>query len=211
MKRCLALPLAALLTLSSCAMSEKTIEGTNVAWKACEGSTTCETEVHDLVDKGLLTASDDADGDGVIDESEYAVAKKRIEVEEKEKAIESSRASESRASESRASESRASASRESEYRASEQAERQRQQQQRQQQQEPTQRPQQQAPQPQQSQYQWPSVPYQPGQGMEWFTKGPFQSEWTCDQDASTWPADTSYCFEGPDGYAYYYALRQAAR
>ena len=131
MKRCLALPLAALLTLSSCAMSEKTIEGTNVAWKACEGSTTCETEVHDLVDKGLLTASDDADGDGVIDESEYAVAKKRIEVEEKEKAIESSRSSESRASESRASESRASASRESESRASEQAERERQQQQQQ--------------------------------------------------------------------------------
>ena len=85
--------------------------------------------MHDLVDKGLLTASDDADGDGVIDESEYAIAKKRIEVEEKEKAIESSRSSESRASESRASESRASASRESESRASEQAERERQQQQ----------------------------------------------------------------------------------
>ncbi|EEI61809.1 hypothetical protein QZG57_11420 [Corynebacterium glucuronolyticum] len=103
----------------------------------------------------MLTASDIADGDGVIDESEYAIAKKRIEVEEKEKAIESSRASESQASESRAS-----ASQESESRASEQAEWERQQQQ--QQQEPTQRPQ---------QYQWPSPPYQPGQGMEWFRQG----------------------------------------
>ena len=143
----------------------------------------------------MLTASDDADGDGVIDESEYAIAKKRIEVEEKEKAIESSRASESQASESRAS-----ASQESESRASEQAEWERQQQQ--QQQEPTQRPQ---------QYQWPSPPYQPGQGMEWFTKGPFQSEWTCDQNASAWPSGASECFEGPDGNAYYYAIRQAAR
>lgn len=49
--------------------------------------------------------------------------------------------------------------------------------------------------------------------MEWATKGPYQSTWTCGQaaDVEMPGANKSECFQGPDGMAYFYFLRQAAR
>lgn len=56
----------------------------------------------------------------------------------------------------------------------------------------------------------PSPPYAAGAGYEWFLKGPFQSTWTCTQNADSWPAGTSECFDY-NGGTYYWAMRQASR
>ena len=56
----------------------------------------------------------------------------------------------------------------------------------------------------------PSPPYAAGAGYEWFLKGPFQSTWTCTQNADSWPSGTSECFDY-NGGAYYWAMRQASR
>lgn len=49
-----------------------------------------------------------------------------------------------------------------------------------------------------------------GVGKEWALMGPFQSTWTCQQNADLQPLRVSQCFEMSDG-AYYWNLRQAAR
>ncbi|WP_311390168.1 hypothetical protein [Corynebacterium haemomassiliense] len=216
---------AAALTLAACGSSSDTIAGTSpaIASAVCDGDDGCESDMRELSHK--LDASDDADGDGIIDREELDAALERLdkEAEEKEAAASSSAAAASSsaaaASSSAAAASKsAEAEREAERKAAEreaaereaaerEAEAQRaaereaaNQQQQQQQQAPEPAPQQQAP-------QQPSGP----PAMEWATLGPYGSLFTCEQARDVWPVDSHACYTGADGNAYFEGMRQAAQ
>lgn len=205
-----ALACAAALTLAACGSSSDTIAGTSpaIASAVCDGDDGCESDMRELSHK--LDASDDADGDGVIDREELDAALKRLdkEAEEKEAAASSSAAAASSsaaaASSSAAAASKsAEAEREAERKAAEREAAQREaanQQQQQQQQAPEPAPQQQAP-------QQPSGP----PAMEWATLGPYGSLFTCEQARDVWPVDSHACYTGADGNAYFEGMRQAAQ
>lgn len=209
-----ALACAAALTLAACGSSSDTIAGTSpaIASAVCDGDDGCESDMRELSHK--LDASDDADGDGIIDREELDAALKRLdkEAEEKEAAASSSAAaaSSSAAAASKSAEAereaakreaaeREAAQREAAEREAAQREAANQQQQ-QQQQAPEPAPQQQAP-------QQPSGP----PAMEWATLGPYGSLFTCEQARDVWPVDSHACYTGSDGNAYFEGMRQAAQ
>ena len=230
-----ALACAVALTLAACGSSSDTIAGTSpaIASAVCDGDEGCESDMRELSHK--LDASDDADGDGIIDREELDAALKRLdkEAEEKEAAASSSAAAASSsaaaASSSAAAASKsAEAEREAERKAEaereaaereaaereaaqreaaerEAAQREAANQQQQQQQAPEPAPQQQAPQQQAPQQ--PSGP----PAMEWATLGPYGSLFTCEQARDVWPVDSHACYTGADGNAYFEGMRQAAQ
>lgn len=205
---------AAALTLAACGSSSDTIAGTSpaIASAVCDGDDGCESDMRELSHK--LDASDDADGNGIIDREELDAALERLdkEAEEKEAAASSSAAaaSSSAAAASKSAEAereaakreaaeREAAQREAAEREAAQREAANQQQQ-QQQQAPEPAPQQQAP-------QQPSGP----PAMEWATLGPYGSLFTCEQARDVWPVDSHACYTGADGNAYFEGMRQAAQ
>lgn len=225
-----ALACAAALTLASCGNSSDIIAGTSpaIASAVCDGDDGCESDMRQLSHK--LDASDDADGDGIIDREELDAALTRLdkEAEEKEAAASSSSAAAASSSAAAASKSaeaerkaaereaaeRAAAEREAaerkaaEREAAERAAAEREAAEReaanQQQQAPEPAPQQQAPaQP---------APAQSGPpAMEWATIGPYGSLFTCEQARDVWPVDSHACYTGADGNAYFEGMRQAAQ
>ena len=213
-----ALACAVALTLAACGSSSDTIAGTSpaIASAVCDGDEGCESDMRELSHK--LDASDDADGDGIIDREELDAALKRLdkEAEEKEAAASSSAAAASssaaaasksaeaeREAERKAEAEREAAEREAAEREAAQREAANQQQQQQQAPEPA--PQQQAPQQQAPQQ--PSGP----PAMEWATLGPYGSLFTCEQARDVWPVDSHACYTGADGNAYFEGMRQAAQ
>ena len=223
-----ALACAAALILAACGSSSDTIAGTSpaIASAVCDGDEGCESDMRQLSHK--LDASDDADGDGIIDREELDAALKRLdkEAEEKEAAASSSAAAASssaaaasksaeaeREAERKAEAEREAAEREAAEREAAQreaaereaAQREAANQQQQQQQAPEPAPQQQAPQQQAPQQ--PSGP----PAMEWATLGPYGSLFTCEQARDVWPVDSHACYTGADGNAYFEGMRQAAQ
>ena len=223
-----ALACAVALTLAACGSSSDTIAGTSpaIASAVCDGDDGCESDMRELSHK--LDASDDADGDGIIDREELDAALKRLdkEAEEKEAAASSSAAAASssaaaasksaeaeREAERKAEAEREAAEREAAEREAAQreaaereaAQREAANQQQQQQQAPEPAPQQQAP-----QQQAPGQPSGPP-AMEWATLGPYGSLFTCEQARDVWPVDSHACYTGADGNAYFEGMRQAAQ
>lgn len=222
-----ALTCAAAMTLAACGSSSDTIAGTSpaIASAVCDGDDGCESDMRQLSHK--LDASDDTDGDGIIDREELDAALERLdkETEEKEAAASSSAAAASSsaaaASSSAAAASKsAEAEREAERKAAEReaaereaaereaeaqraAEREAANQQQQQQQQPAAE----QPAPQQQAPQQPSGP----PAMEWATLGPYGSLFTCEQTRDVWPVDSHACYTGADGNAYFEGMRQAAQ
>ena len=215
-----ALACAAALTLASCGNSSDIIAGTSpaIASAVCDGDDGCESDMRQLSHK--LDASDDADGDGIINREELDAALTRLdkEAEEKEAAASSSSAAAASSSAAAASKSaeaereaaereaaeREAAEREAaERKAAERAAAEREAA-NQQQQAPEPAPQQQAPaQP---------APAQSGPpAMEWATIGPYGSLFTCEQARDVWPVDSHACYTGADGNAYFEGMRQAAQ
>jgi len=217
-----ALACAAALTLASCGNSSDIIAGTSpaIASAVCDGDDGCESDMRQLSHK--LDASDDADGDGIINREELDAALTRLdkEAEEKEAAASSSSATaasssaaaasksaevERKAAEREAAEREAAEREAAERKAAEReaAEREAANQQ-QQQQAPEPAPQQQAPQQ--------PAPAQSGPpAMEWATLGPYGSLFTCEQARDVWPVDSHACYTGADGNAYFEGMRQAAQ
>lgn len=216
---------AAALTLASCGNSSDIIAGTSpaIASAVCDGDDGCESDMRQLSHK--LDASDDADGDGIINREELDAALTRLdkEAEEKEAAASSSSAAAASSSAAAASKSaeaereaaereaaeREAAEREAaERKAAEREAAEREAAEReaanQQQQAPEPAPQQQAPaQP---------APAQSGPpAMEWATIGPYGSLFTCEQARDVWPVDSHACYTGADGNAYFEGMRQAAQ
>ena len=216
------------MILAACGSSSDTIAGTSpaIASAVCDGDEGCESDMRQLSHK--LDASDDADGDGIIDREELDAALKRLdkEAEEKEAAASSSAAAASssaaaasksaeaeREAERKAEAEREAAEREAAEREAAQreaaereaAQREAANQQQQQQQAPEPAPQQQAPQQQAPQQ--PSGP----PAMEWATLGPYGSLFTCEQARDVWPVDSHACYTGADGNAYFEGMRQAAQ
>lgn len=238
-KRIASLSLAvatAALALVGCGDSASdTIAGTSpaIAAAVCDGDADCESDMRDLSHR--LDASDDADGDGIIDREELDAALDRLDEEEKaeEEAAASSSAAAASSSAAAASSSAAAEKRErAERERAEQEEADREAAQREQaQREAAQREQAAAEQAAaeqaaaeqaaaeqaaaeqaaaeqaaQQQQQQPSAPQ-----MEWATLGPYGSQWTCEQARSAWPAQSNACYTGGDGNAYFEGMRQAAR
>lgn len=225
-----ALACAAALTLASCGNSSDIIAGTSpaIASAVCDGDDGCESDMRQLSHK--LDASDDGDGDGIINREELDAALKRLdkEAEEKEAAAASSSAAaasssaaaasksaeaERKAAEREAAEREAAEREAAERKAAERAAAEREAAERaaaereaanQQQQAPEPAPQQQAPaQP---------APAQSGPpAMEWATIGPYGSLFTCEQARDVWPVDSHACYTGADGNAYFEGMRQAAQ
>ena len=222
---------AAALTLASCGNSSDIIAGTSpaIASAVCDGDDGCESDMRQLSHK--LDASDDADGDGIINREELDAALKRLdkEAEEKEAAASSSsaaaasssaaaasksaeaerKAAEREAAEREAAEREAAERKAAEREAAEREAAEREAAEReaanQQQQAPEPAPQQQAPQQQAPQQ--PSGP----PAMEWATIGPYGSLFTCEQARDVWPVDSNACYTGADGNAYFEGMRQAAQ
>lgn len=202
----------ATLALGACSDSNDVIAGTNpaIAHAVCEGDAGCESDMRELSHK--LLDSDDANGDGVIDQDELAAARDRMdqEAEEKEAAASSSAAEASRAEKARAERE---AEREAEARRAEQAEAERAKAERAQaEREAANRQQAPAPQPEPEPAPAPApAPQQQAPAMEWATIGPFASEWTCEQSRSAWPVNSNPCYTGSDGSAYFEGMRQSAQ
>lgn len=211
-----ALACAAALALASCGNSSDIIAGTSpaIASAVCDGDDGCESDMRQLSHK--LDASDDSDGDGIIDREELDAALKRLdkEAEEKEAAASSSSAAAASSSAAAASKSaeaerkaaeREAAEREAaEREAAEREAAEREAANQQQQQAPEPAPQQQAPQQ--------PAPAQSGPpAMEWATLGPYGSLFTCEQARDVWPVDSHACYTGADGNAYFEGMRQAAQ
>lgn len=202
--------------------SSETIAGTNPPIDAtvCDGDAGCESDMRDLSHK--LVDADDANGDGVIDQEELDAARDRMDKEAAEQAASESSAA-AAASESAAAEaSRSAQAREeaeqSAAAASEAAAAEARNQQQAPEPEPApapvqESPQQEAPAQQAPVQQAPAqpAPQQGGPIMEWATMGPYASEWTCEQARSLWPVDSSACYTGADGSAYFEGMRQAAQ
>ena len=207
--------------------SSDTIAGTNPPIDAtvCDGDVGCESDMRDLSHK--LVDADDANGDGVIDQEELDAARDRMDKEQADKEAAEQAASESSAAAAASESAAAEASRSAQAReeaeqsaaaASEAAAAEA----RNQQQAPEpetapapvqEAPQQQAPAQQAPAQQTPAqpAPQQGGPSMEWATMGPYASEWTCEQARSLWPVDSSACYTGADGSAYFEGMRQAAQ
>lgn len=216
-----ALACAAVLALAACGSSSGIIAGTSpaIASAVCDGDDGCESDMRQLSHK--LDASDDSDGDGIIDREELDAALKRLdkEAEEKEAAASSSSAAAASSSAAAASKSaeaeRKAAAREAaereaaereaaEREAAEREAAEREAANQQQQQAPEPAPQQQAPQQ--------PAPAQSGPpAMEWATLGPYGSLFTCEQARDVWPVDSHACYTGADGNAYFEGMRQAAQ
>lgn len=222
---------AAALTMASCGNSSDIIAGTSpaIASAVCDGDDGCESDMRQLSHK--LDASDDADGDGIINREELDAALKRLdkEAEEKEAAASSSsaaaasssaaaasksaeaerKAAEREAAEREAAEREAAERKVAEREAAEREAAEREAAEReaanQQKQAPEPAPQQQAPQQQAPQQ--PSGP----PAMEWATLGPYGSLFTCEQARDVWPVDSHACYTGADGNAYFEGMRQAAQ
>ena len=211
-----ALACAAALTLASCGNSSDIIAGTSpaIASAVCDGDDGCESDMRQLSHK--LDASDDADGDGIINREELDAALTRLdkEAEEKEAASAAAASSSAAAASKSAEAEREAAEREAaereaaereaaERKAAERAAAEREAA-NQQQQAPEPAPQQQAPaQP---------APAQSGPpAMEWATLGPYGSLFTCEQARDVWPVDSHACYTGADGNAYFEGMRQAAQ
>ena len=202
--------------------SSETIAGTNPPIDAtvCDGDAGCESDMRDLSHK--LVDADDANGDGVIDQEELDAARDRMDKESAEQAASESSAA-AAASESAAAEaSRSAQAREeaeqSAAAASEAAAAEARNQQQAPEPEPAPAPVQEAPQQEAPAQQAPvqqapaqPAPQQGGPIMEWATMGPYASEWTCEQARSLWPVDSSACYTGADGSAYFEGMRQAAQ
>lgn len=202
--------------------SSDTIAGTNPPIDAtvCDGDVGCESDMRDLSHK--LVDADDANGDGVIDQEELDAARDRMDKEAAEQAASESSAA-AAASESAAAEaSRSAQAREeaeqSAAAASEAAAAEARNQQQAPEPEPAPAPVQEAPQQEAPAQQAPvqqapaqPAPQQGGPSMEWATMGPYASEWTCEQARSLWPVDSSACYTGADGSAYFEGMRQAAQ
>lgn len=207
-----ALACAAALTLASCGNSSDIIAGTSpaIASAVCDGDDGCESDMRQLSHK--LDASDDADGDGIINREELDAALTRLDKEAAASSSSATAASSSAAAASKSAEverkaaEREAAEREAAERKAaerEAAEREAANQQ-QQQQAPEPAPQQQAPQQ--------PAPAQSGPpAMEWATLGPYGSLFTCEQARDVWPVDSHACYTGADGNAYFEGMRQAAQ
>ena len=216
-----ALACAAALTLASCGNSSDIIAGTSpaIASAVCDGDDGCESDMRQLSHK--LDASDDADGDGIINRGELDAALTRLdkEAEEKEAAASSSSAAAASSSAAAASKSAEAERKAAEREAAEREAAEREAAEReaaerkaaereaanQKQQAPEPAPQQQAPQQQAPQQ--PSGP----PAMEWATLGPYGSLFTCEQARDVWPVDSHACYTGADGNAYFEGMRQAAQ
>ena len=216
-----ALACAAVLALAACGSSSDIIAGTSpaIASAVCDGDDGCESDMRQLSHK--LDASDDTDGDGIIDREELDAALKRLdkEAEEKEAAAASSSAAaasssaaaasksaeaEREAAEREAAEREAAERKAAEREAAEREAAEREAANQQQQQAPEPAPQQQAPQQ--------PAPAQSGPpAMEWATLGPYGSLFTCEQARDVWPVDSHACYTGADGNAYFEGMRQAAQ
>ena len=205
----------AALALGACSDSNDVIAGTNpaIAHAVCEGDAGCESDMRELSHK--LLDSDDANGDGVIDQDELAAARDRMdqEAEEKEAAASSSAAAASSSAAEASRAEKARAEREAEARRAEQAEAERAEAERAQaEREAANRQQAPAPQPEPEPAPAPApAPQQQAPAMEWATIGPFASEWTCEQSRSAWPVNSNPCYTGSDGSAYFEGMRQSAQ
>ncbi|OHF36716.1 hypothetical protein [Corynebacterium sp. HMSC074A01] len=225
----LALVTAAFALVGCGDSSSDTIPGTSpaIAAAVCDGDAGCESDMRTLSHK--LDSSDDADGNGLIDQEELNTALDRLDREEKEAeeaaassaAAASSSAAAERSSEAAAKKREAEASsrraKEREAADREQAEReaaQREQAAREQaaaeqaaaeQAAAEQAAAEQAAAEQQQQQQ------QAGPQMEYATMGPYGSLFTCEQARDSWPVQSSPCYTGSDGNAYFEGMRQAMR
>ncbi|MCG7278354.1 hypothetical protein MHJ95_05025 [Corynebacterium imitans] len=230
----LAVTTAALALVGCGDSSSDPIPGTSpaIATAVCDGDAGCESDMRTLSHK--LDSSDDADGNGLIDQEELNAALDRLDREEKEAeeaaassaAAASSSAAAERSSEAAAKkrEAEASSRRAAEREAAdrEQAEReaaQREQAAREQaaaeqaaaeqaaaeQASAEQAAAEQAAAEQQQQQQ------QAGPQMEYATMGPYGSLFTCEQARDSWPVQSSPCYTGSDGNAYFEGMRQAMR
>lgn len=215
-----ALACAAALTLASCGNSSDIIAGTSpaIASAVCDGDDGCESDMRQLSHK--LDASDDGDGDGIINREELDAALKRLdkEAEEKEAAAASSSAAAASSSAAAASKSaeaerkaaeREAAEREAaEREAAERKAAEREAAEREAAEREAANQQQQAPEPAPQQ----QAPAQSGPpAMEWATLGPYGSLFTCEQARDVWPVDSHACYTGADGNAYFEGMRQAAQ
>ena len=224
----LAVTTAALALVGCGDSSSDPIPGTSpaIATAVCDGDAGCESDMRTLSHK--LDSSDDADGNGLIDQEELNAALDRLDREEKEAeeaaassaAAASSSAAAERSSEAAAKkrEAEASSRRAAEREAAdrEQAEReaaQREQAAREQaaaeqaaaeQAAAEQAAAEQAAAEQQQQQ-------QAGPQMEYATMGPYGSLFTCEQARDSWPVQSSPCYTGSDGNAYFEGMRQAMR
>ena len=224
----LALVTAAFALVGCGDSSSDTIPGTSpaIAAAVCDGDAGCESDMRTLSHK--LDSSDDADGNGLIDQEELNAALDRLDREEKEAeeaaassaAAASSSAAAERSSEAAAKKREAEASsrraKEREAADREQAEReaaQREQAAREQaaaeqaaaeQAAAEQAAAEQAAAEQQQQQ-------QAGPQMEYATMGPYGSLFTCEQARDSWPVQSSPCYTGSDGNAYFEGMRQAMR
>ena len=207
--------------------SSETIAGTNPPIDAtvCDGDAGCESDMRDLSHK--LVDADDANGDGVIDQEELDAARDRMDKEQADKEAAEQAASESSAAAAASESAAAEASRSAQAReeaeqsaaaASKAAAAEARNQQQAPEPEPAPAPVQEAPQQQAPAQQAPAqqtpaqpAPQQGGPSMEWATMGPYASEWTCEQARSLWPVDSSACYTGADGSAYFEGMRQAAQ
>ena len=230
-----ALACAAALTLASCGNSSDIIAGTSpaIASAVCDGDDGCESDMRQLSHK--LDASDDADGDGIINREELDAALTRLdkEAEEKEAAASSSsaaaasssaaaasksaeaerKAAEREAAEREAAEREAAEREAAERKAAEREAAEREAAERAAAEREAANQQQQAPEPA-PQQQAPAQPAPAQSGppaMEWATIGPYGSLFTCEQARDVWPVDSHACYTGADGNAYFEGMRQAAQ
>lgn len=215
----LALVTAAFALVGCGDSSSDTIPGTSpaIAAAVCDGDAGCESDMRALSHK--LDASDDSDGNGVIDQEELNAALDRLDREEKEAeeaaassaAAASSSAAAERSSEAAAKkrEAEASSRRAAEKEAADREQAEREAAQREQaareQAAAEQAAAEQAAAEQQQQQQ------QAGPQMEYATMGPYGSLFTCEQARDSWPVQSSPCYTGSDGNAYFEGMRQAMR
>lgn len=215
----LALVTAAFALVGCGDSSSDTIPGTSpaIAAAVCDGDAGCESDMRALSHK--LDASDDSDGNGVIDQEELNAALDRLDREEKEAeeaaassaAAASSSAAAERSSEAAAKkrEAEASSRRAAEREAADREQAEREAAQREQaareQAAAEQAAAEQAAAEQQQQQQ------QAGPQMEYATMGPYGSLFTCEQARDSWPVQSSPCYTGSDGNAYFEGMRQAMR
>ena len=215
----LALVTAAFALVGCGDSSSDTIPGTSpaIAAAVCDGDAGCESDMRALSHK--LDASDDSDGNGVIDQEELNAALDRLDREEKEAeeaAASSAAAAEEDAAAERSSEAaakkreaEASSRRAAEKEAADREQAEREAAQREQaareQAAAEQAAAEQAAAEQQQQQQ------QAGPQMEYATMGPYGSLFTCEQARDSWPVQSSPCYTGSDGNAYFEGMRQAMR
>lgn len=222
----LALVTAAFVLVGCGDSSSDTIPGTSpaIAAAVCDGDAGCESDMRALSHK--LDTSDDSDGNGVIDQEELNAALDRLDREEKEAeeaaassaAAASSSAAAERSSEAAAKkrEAEASSRRAAEKEAAdrEQAEReaaQREQAARGQAAAEQAAAEQAAAEQAAAEQAAAEQQQQAGPQMEYATMGPYGSLFTCEQARDSWPVQSSPCYTGSDGNAYFEGMRQAMR